>query len=127
MCYLFIFLFYIIFYKQKQTKTQSKCNIKMLHRLIPYKYKKWSTLVGGVLIHLALGSFYTFGNMSPYLTSYLREYDGIDVRYSQSIWIYTALGISLSSSTIICGILNSNLGVNTRLLVFLGCVLMRLV
>lgn len=97
----------------------------MLHRLIPYKYKKWSTLLGGVLINLALGSSYTFGNMSPYFTSYLREYDGLDVRYSQSVWILSILGISSSTASILSGMLNSYCKINVKLTIFIGCLLMR--
>ena len=38
-----------------------------------YKYhKKWTTLIGGLIIEFSLGSYYTFGNFSPYLTLYLR-------------------------------------------------------
>ena len=83
-----------------------------MQNIIPLQAQKWSTLLGGFLIHVSLGSFYTFGNMSsyifiyiyisaefyrkmlififfafiqllgPYLTSYLREYVGINIRYS---------------------------------------------
>ena len=87
--------------------------------------KKWLTLFGGLLIHLSLGSFYTFGNMSPYITSYLREYDGFSLRYSDSIWIYTSMTICLSLSTVLSGLFVSEFKLNVKLSIFIGCSLMR--
>lgn len=40
---------------------------------VPEKYKKWLALLGSLLINLANGFYFTFGNMSPYIISYLRE------------------------------------------------------
>ncbi|RNA25052.1 oxalate:formate antiporter-like isoform X1 [Brachionus plicatilis] len=96
----------------------------MLEIFIPYKYKKWSTLIGGFLIHLSLGSYYTFGNISPYLTSYLREYEGLDVRYSQATYILNSFGIFFSLSSIISGFINSKLNVNIRYNILIGCLIM---
>ena len=39
----------------------------ILDRIVPDSYKKWSTLIGSFLIKLSLGSFFTVGNMSPYI------------------------------------------------------------
>ena len=71
------------------------------------KYKKWSTLIGGVIIHLTLGTYFTFGNLSPYLTSYLREMAGSSVRYSTSNWILTGTSLALSISSLTMGLLCS--------------------
>ncbi|CAF0937021.1 unnamed protein product [Brachionus calyciflorus] len=95
-------------------------------KIIPYKYKKWTTLMGGFLIHLSLGSYYTFGNISQYLTSYLREYDFLDVRYSKSTLILTAWGLSFSISSIISGLLNSTLKINLKITILIGCIIMNL-
>ena len=67
-------------------------------------YKKWSTLAGGFIIHLTLGTYFTFGNLSPYLTSYLREITGSSVRYSTSNWILTGTSLALSISSLIIGL-----------------------
>ncbi|CAF0966203.1 unnamed protein product [Brachionus calyciflorus] len=99
----------------------------MLHKLIPYEYKKWSTLLGGVLIHLALGSYYTFGNMSPYITSYLREYDEIDVRYSKSVWISTAHSLFMAAGTLLSGLLNSVFKINVKFTIFFESFLLTLI
>jgi len=84
------------------------------------------TLFGGVLIHLSLASSHTFGNMSPYIISYLREYDGLDVRYSQAIWIFASLSISVSFSTILGGMIGTRFNLSLKLLTFIGCLIIRL-
>lgn len=61
----------------------------MLYKLVPYRHRKWLAVFGCFLIHLSLGVYYTFGNIQPYMTSYLREYVGEDIRYAQTIWITT--------------------------------------
>ena len=95
----------------------------MINRCIPYKYKKWFTLLGGVLIHLSLGSIYTFGNFSPYLTSYLREYTGSNARYAQTVWILTVLGLGMCASTVVGGILNVKFKIRFKILIFIGCLM----
>ena len=53
-------------------------------------YKGICSLIGGFLIHLTLGTFYTIGNMNTYMTSYLRDpHHGnhTEVTYSDAIWI----------------------------------------
>jgi len=88
------------------------------------KYKKWSTLIGGILIHLSLGSFYTFGNLSPYLTSYLREITGSSVRYSNSNWIYSSVSICISISSVLTGLFISRFRPKLKLVIFIGCICM---
>jgi hypothetical protein len=38
---------------------------------------------GAFLIMLNLGAFYTFGNISPYMVSYMRNSTGEDITYRQ--------------------------------------------
>ena len=92
---------------------------------ITNKTKKWSTLFGGVLIHLSLGSFYTFGNLSPYLTSYLREMSGSSCRYSNSNWIFSSLSISMAISSVLTGLFVSRFRPSLKLVIFIGCIVMR--
>ena len=42
-------------------------------------------LLGGFLIQLTLGSFYSFGNMMTYLTSYMRLHGSPDLTYGDFI------------------------------------------
>lgn len=95
----------------------------MLNLLIPYKYKKYATIVGCLLIHLSLSSYYTFGNISPYIISYMRNVDNLSYRYSDSIWILTSLGVCLSLGTIISGVLISFLKFKIKLVIAIGSML----
>lgn len=96
----------------------------MFYRLLPYKYKKWATVIGGFLIHFSLGSYYSFGNLSPYMISYLREYVGVDIRYSKSIWISTLFNLAFSAGTLFSGFMNSKYKHSLKLTIFLGCLIM---
>ncbi len=53
-------------------------------------------VIGGIIIHLTLGTFYTFGNALPYLSSYIASKNGGESEYdkysSQCVWVYTMLG-----------------------------------
>ena len=52
--------------------------------------KKYTTLLGGVIMMFCLGSISTLATMSPYYMSFLREYNDLKhVRYSQTIWLQT--------------------------------------
>lgn len=88
------------------------------------KYKKWTTLLGGVLIHLTLGTYFTFGNFSPYLTSYLREMAGSSVRYSTSNWILTGTSLCLAISSVLIGFFCSKYRPKLILVIFVGCLIM---
>lgn len=48
-----------------------------------------STVVGGFLIHLTMGTFYTIGNMNPYITSYIRQDVDPELTYANGIWLST--------------------------------------
>ena len=51
----------------------------------------WQVVLGGILLHLTLGTLYSFGNIQTYLVSYLRAHadDSHDFRYGDSTWIFT--------------------------------------
>ena len=87
--------------------------------------KKWTTLIGSVLIHITLGSLVTFGNLSPYLTSYLREQTGSSIRYSNVIWIFAANSILFGVTSILIGIIIAKFKLNLKLIIFIGCLIMR--
>ena len=38
----------------------------MIYKLLPDRYKKWSSLLGGFLIHFSFGSS-SMGNLNPYI------------------------------------------------------------
>ena len=51
-------------------------------------------LVGGFLIQLTLGSFYSFGNMMTYLTSYMRLHGSPDLTYADFILVQSVWGMT---------------------------------
>ncbi|XP_076373300.1 apicoplast pyruvate carrier 1-like isoform X2 [Tachypleus tridentatus] len=46
------------------------------------------SVTGCFLIYLALGTILTFGNLTPYLTSYLKQRVKKDITYEESSWIF---------------------------------------
>lgn len=87
------------------------------------KYKKWTTLLGGILIHVSLGSINTFPILSPYLTSYLREITGSNVRYSTSGWISTATSLTLTVTSFFTGMFITKYRPNLKAVIFIGCII----
>ena len=86
--------------------------------------KKYTTLCGGILIHLSLGSFYTFGNLTPYLTSYLREVTGSNTRYTDTNWIYSTISICMALSSVCIGLFIAKYRPSLKLVIFIGCLIM---
>ncbi|XP_067670074.1 oxalate:formate antiporter-like [Haliotis asinina] len=69
----------------------------ILSRLRTWPVRGMLTVIGGFLIHSTLSTGYIFGNMTPYLTSYLRARSGSsDATYSETVWISTANYLSLA-------------------------------
>ena len=83
-------------------------------------------VVGSVLIHLTLGTFYVFGNLLPYIASYIASKHGNTKsqydRYSAScVWIYTSMGIGQSIALPIGGKLETIIGPKKTVLI--GCLI----
>ncbi|VDM43796.1 unnamed protein product [Toxocara canis] len=78
-------------------------------------------ITGAVLIHLSLGTYHTFGNMLPYMASFMRNYTDSRITLEQLVWIPTFQGC-FPFAMIIGGYLNFRLG--PRMAAFLGCALM---
>ena len=60
----------------------------------------WSgvrTVLGGFLLHLSLGTFYCFGNMDTYITSYLRTHVPGQVSLSRGLHLTASLSGVLRS------------------------------
>lgn len=86
-------------------------------------FKKFSTLLAGMLIHFGLGAINTFPIISTYITSYLREIALSDVRYSTSGWISTSNTIVLALTTCLTGFMVSKYRPSLKLTAFIGCFL----
>jgi len=60
----------------------------------PEKLDGVLALIGGFSLHLTLGTLYCFGNLTSYMTSYLRQHVHPNIQYSDMIWIPTLATIS---------------------------------
>ncbi|XP_046547474.1 oxalate:formate antiporter-like isoform X2 [Haliotis rubra] len=90
---------------------------------IPDRWRKYLVIVGGVLVHLTLGTVYTFGNLNPYLTSYIRKYSSPgNLQYGESVWIFSMSGMGQGLSMFLGGVINRYIG--PRLTTLLGSMLM---
>ncbi|XP_069119495.1 oxalate:formate antiporter-like isoform X2 [Argopecten irradians] len=94
-------------------------------RLIPSppasvrRWRGYVVIVGGILVHLSLGTVYTFGNMTPYMTSYMRQKNvSADLTYADSLWILAASAIGQGTSVFIGGLIQRKLG--TRITTLIG-------
>eukprot|EP01083_Nonionella_stella_P072374 195124_1 len=92
------------------------------------KTKGYLCAIGGILLHLTFGTFYTFGNMSPYLASYIASTHGGMDDYpeyrSQCVWIYTIMGMAQAVALPIGGKVELILGPTKTTLI--GCFIMSL-
>ncbi|XP_037090892.1 uncharacterized MFS-type transporter YhjX-like [Pollicipes pollicipes] len=77
-------------------------------------------LASGFLLQLSMGSMFTFGNLTTYLTSYLHVRGGQDVSYGQTVWVGTALGIAEGLTLLPGSVLYQRRG--PRVVVLLGSV-----
>ncbi|XP_053403163.1 uncharacterized protein LOC123555385 [Mercenaria mercenaria] len=90
-------------------------------RTTMYKIKTTCVIVGGILVHLCLGSFYIFGNISPYMISYLRNRTSEHtLRNEDNLWIANAASLATPFALTIGGLLDRYLGV--RIATGAGCV-----
>ncbi|KAL5003931.1 hypothetical protein ScPMuIL_017387 [Solemya velum] len=83
----------------------------------------WYALIvifGGFLVHLTLGTIYTFGNFSPYIMSYLRNRtDDSEIRNVDGIWIQATMVIGQGAAIAIGGVLDHRFG--PRIATIIGC------
>ncbi|XP_014785208.1 monocarboxylate transporter 9 [Octopus bimaculoides] len=79
-----------------------------------FKYSTWrgiSVILGGIIVHLALGSSYIIGNFSTYFISYMRMRKiSPDIQYTDTIWIVSVGTITTGFTMFLSGILEKRLG-----------------
>uniref|UniRef100_A0A0N5BNT5 MFS domain-containing protein n=1 Tax=Strongyloides papillosus TaxID=174720 RepID=A0A0N5BNT5_STREA len=80
-------------------------------------------ICGAVLIHLSLGTYHTFGNMLPYMASYMKNYTNPNIKIEHMIWIPTFQGC-FPFAMIIGGHLSMHL--TPRIAIGIGCFTMSL-
>ncbi|CAL8085004.1 unnamed protein product [Calicophoron daubneyi] len=78
-------------------------------------------VIGGILIHLTYGHYYTITNLLPYMLSYMRTHSDPDVRDGQSIW-FSALTLAMEGIAMpLGGYAATKFGY--RLVVSLSCIM----
>ncbi|CAJ0960533.1 unnamed protein product, partial [Mesorhabditis belari] len=90
---------------------------KFLFKLSPF-FRVTIVLSGAILIHLTLGTYHTFGNMLPYMASYMRNYTDPNVRIERLMWIPMLQGC-FPFAMVIGGALSLKFG--PRMAAFIGC------
>ncbi|XP_033106179.1 uncharacterized protein LOC117108311 [Anneissia japonica] len=92
----------------------------MSSRFENVRWKGWLVVLGGILIHITLGSRYTFGNLTSYITSYLRERTPSEsIRYKDTTSIFLLLITCYGATVPLGGVLDERLG--PRLVSIIGC------
>lgn len=89
---------------------------------LPARTRISIVIAGAVLIHLSLGTYHTFGNMLPYMASYMRNKTDPSVTLQKLVWIPTFQGC-FPFAMVIGGFLSAKMG--PRKAAMLGCALMR--
>ena len=86
-----------------------------------YTFMAISSLIGSVLVHLTLGTIYTYSNMAPYIISYIRNQSHpTDLRGVDAPWVFASAVVGQSLSMYFGGVLAQKLSV--RLSTALGCI-----
>ena len=53
-----------------------------------------AAVLGGFLLQFTMGSFYSFGNMSTYMTSYMRQNGSPNITYTDFVVVQSAWGMT---------------------------------
>lgn len=103
----------------KHKNDDEPSSTKQLILIKNLKYRRIFAIIGCILIHLCLGSIYTFGNMLPYIASYISS-DANQYEYYSNIctYIYAFAMCSHGIFTPIGGKLEQSLG--PQLTIFIG-------
>ncbi|CEM38029.1 unnamed protein product [Vitrella brassicaformis CCMP3155] len=75
-----------------------------------FELRRWVPVIAGMVYCLTIGCMHCFGNITPYITSYMRTIGGEEVRYKDSHWIYSTAGISQGVFGFLGGILEQKVG-----------------
>ncbi|CAM1324437.1 Uncharacterised protein g8671 [Pycnogonum litorale] len=86
------------------------------------RLRGYLTISGLFLIMNTLGSLYTWGNMTTYVTSYMRRRTDPELSYTDTVWVLSAATSGLPLMMVSSGYLVRWIGVRPTL--FVGCTLM---
>lgn len=87
------------------------------------RFQVWFVLTTCFIINLALGVLYTYGNLSPYIVSYIRQNSHPNnLRYHSAPFVFACQLIGQCAGMIVGGILERKFG--PRMVMFIGSVIM---
>ncbi len=76
-----------------------------------YYFRGLLVVAGAFLVHLSLGSIYTFGNMAPYIVSYVRNQSHPEnMKQETTTWTISAAAIGQGGAMIVGGAILQKLG-----------------
>jgi len=73
------------------------------------QYYGWVVIAGGFLMHLALGTIYCWGNLTTYVTSYLRRYDP-SVTLDKTLLVFALASCGMAATMYLGGIIERRIG-----------------
>ncbi|XP_040574166.1 apicoplast pyruvate carrier 1 [Lepeophtheirus salmonis] len=85
------------------------------------------SLFGGILVMIVLGSYYSFGNIMTYMTSYMRQNGSPNITYSDFIVVQSTYGMTQGITMPVIGYITLKIGENVSILIgtivfSLGCI-----
>lgn len=83
------------------------------------EYKAWLCIAGAILINLTLGTFYSIGNVAPYIASYMRNNGNPNVRSEDATWLTAAFLLGQGVFIMIGSIVEQKF--NSRVACIIGC------
>jgi len=83
--------------------------------------KALSNVIGAVIINLTLGTFYSFGNIVPYVASYMRNNGNPTVTSEHGAWLTAAFLFGQGLSTVLGSFIERYFG--SRVAVITGCII----
>ena len=90
---------------------KSLCEYWRRHGFLRRLFQLFSVLFGGFLVHLTLGSLYTYGNMVPYIIAYIRnQSQPSDIRSDQAPFVLACQAGGQGALMILGGLLEKKIG-----------------
>uniref|UniRef100_A0A1I7WV00 Aa_trans domain-containing protein n=1 Tax=Heterorhabditis bacteriophora TaxID=37862 RepID=A0A1I7WV00_HETBA len=68
-------------------------------KIVPMRMRSATVLVGGLICMLSYGSVYTFGNLLPYMVSFIRWKVNPQMTAGSMIWLQTLMNFVYFSNT----------------------------
>jgi len=65
-----------------------------MRSLVPDIWRGYAAVFGGFLLQFTMGAFYSYGNMSTYMTSYMRQNGSPDLTYEDFVVVQSAWGMT---------------------------------